>query len=41
MNHEKSCTEEFRFDGGQVLDKVKDLLHQANVRRITLKNEVR
>lgn len=39
MTEEKSRTEEFSFDGGQVLDKVKELLHQVNVRRITLKNE--
>lgn len=39
MTAEKTRTEEFRFDGGQVLDKVKDLLHQVNVRRISLKNE--
>ena len=39
MSTEKTRTEEFRIDGGQILDKVKDLLHQANVRRISLKNE--
>ena len=39
MDPEKTRTEEFHFDGGQVLDKVKDLIHQVNVRRIILKNE--
>lgn len=32
-------TEEFKLDGGKVLDKIKDLIHQGNIRRITLKNE--
>lgn len=32
-------TEEFKLDGGQVLDKLKDLIHQGNIRRIVLKNE--
>jgi hypothetical protein len=32
-------TEEFRLSGGEVLDKVKSLIHEANVRRIILKNE--
>ena len=32
-------TEEFRLEGGRVLDKIKELIHQGNIRRITLKNE--
>ena len=32
-------TEEFTLDGGKVLDKIKDLIHQGNIRRIILKNE--
>ena len=32
-------TEEFKIEGGKVLDKIKDLIHQGNIRRITLKNE--
>ncbi|MCE1204664.1 MAG: DUF4342 domain-containing protein [Holophagaceae bacterium] len=36
---DRTRTEEFRLDGGQVLDFVKDLIHQGNIRRITLKNE--
>jgi hypothetical protein len=36
---ERTRTEEFKLDGGQVLDKIKELIHQGNVRRILLKNE--
>jgi hypothetical protein len=32
-------TEEFRLNGGEVLDKIKELIHQGNIRRIILKNE--
>ncbi|HLO66200.1 MAG TPA: DUF4342 domain-containing protein [Holophaga sp.] len=32
-------TEEFKLDGGKVLDKVKEIIHAGNVRRIVLKNE--
>ena len=32
-------TEEFKVDGGKVLDMIKDLIHQGNIRRIILKNE--
>ncbi len=32
-------TEEFKLSGGEVLDKVKALLHEGNIRRLTLKNE--
>ena len=34
-----SRTEEFKLEGGKVLDKVKEFIHAGNVRRITLKNE--
>lgn len=37
QNHTR--TEEFKLDGGRVLDKIKDLIHQGNIRRIILKNE--
>ena len=37
--NKKARTEEYRVDGGQVLDKIKDLIHQGNIRRIILKNE--
>lgn len=39
MESQKTRTEEFTFDGGQVLDKVKELIHEGSVRRIVLKNE--
>ena len=32
-------TEEFKLSGGEVLDKVKQLVHEGNIRRIILKNE--
>lgn len=32
-------TEEFRIEGGKVLDKIRELIHQGNIRRIILKNE--
>ncbi|HNR39122.1 MAG TPA: DUF4342 domain-containing protein [Acidobacteriota bacterium] len=32
-------TEEFRLDGSELLDKIKELIHQGNIRRITIKNE--
>ena len=34
-----SRTEEFRLEGGKVLDKIKEIIHAGNVRRIILKNE--
>jgi hypothetical protein len=36
---DRTRTEEFKVDGGKVLDKIKELIHQGNIRRITLKNE--
>ena len=36
---ERTRTEEIKIDGGKVLDKIKDLIHQGNIRRIILKNE--
>jgi len=35
----RTRTEEFKLDGGKVLDKIKELVHEGNIRRITLKNE--
>jgi len=32
-------TEEYRVDGDDLLKKVKDLLHEGNVRRLIIKNE--
>jgi hypothetical protein len=36
---QKTRTEEFKLDGGMVLDKIKELIRQGNIRRIILKNE--
>jgi hypothetical protein len=36
---EPTRTETFKIDGGKVLDTIKDLIHQGNIRRIILKNE--
>jgi hypothetical protein len=36
---EKTWTEEFKVAGGEILNKLKDLIHQGNVRRIILKTE--
>jgi len=36
---DRTRTEEIKLDGGKVLDKIKELIHQGNIRRITLKNE--
>jgi hypothetical protein len=35
----KSRFEEFRATGGEILDKMKEILHEGNVRRIILKDE--
>ena len=32
-------TEEFKIDGEELLKKVKELIHEGNIRRITIKNE--
>jgi hypothetical protein len=32
-------TEEFKIDGEQLLGKVKEIIHEGNIRRITIKNE--
>ena len=36
---DRTHTEEFKLDGGKVLDKIKELIRQGNIRRIILKNE--
>jgi hypothetical protein len=36
---ERPVTEEFRLDGGKVLDKIKELIHEGNIRRIILRTE--
>jgi len=35
----KTRFEEFRLNGGEVLNKVKEIIHEGNVRRIILKDE--
>ncbi|HLP45708.1 MAG TPA: DUF4342 domain-containing protein [Candidatus Kapabacteria bacterium] len=32
-------TEEFKLSGSELVDKIKELIHQGNIRRIILKNE--
>jgi hypothetical protein len=39
MGSEKVRTEEFQVNGEEVLARMKALLHEGNIRRITLKNE--
>jgi hypothetical protein len=36
---EKKRTEEFKIDGSELVDKIKELIHQGNIRRIIVKNE--
>jgi hypothetical protein len=38
-NQGKTRFEEFRLDGGEILNKVKEIIHEGNVRRIILKDE--
>ena len=33
------CHEEFKLSGEQVVGKVKELLHEGNIRRVIIKNE--
>jgi len=36
----KKCrTEEFKLSGGEIINKIKELIHEGNIRRIILKNE--
>lgn len=39
MSQEKVHYEEFKVDGDALIGKIKDLVHQGNVRRIIIKNE--
>lgn len=39
MGEQKVTTEEFKVQGEQILAKVQELIHQGNVRRISVKNE--
>ena len=35
----KTRKEEVKYTGGEIIDKVKELIHEGNIRRITIKNE--
>ncbi|HWR65481.1 MAG TPA: DUF4342 domain-containing protein [Bellilinea sp.] len=39
MTEEKVKYEEFRVDGEQLVSKIKEIIHEGNVRRIIIKNE--
>jgi CBS domain-containing protein len=39
MSEEKVTTEEYHIDGDELLHKVKELVHEGNIRRIIIKNE--
>lgn len=36
---EKKKKEEFKVEGGAILDKIKELIHEGNIRKIIIKNE--
>jgi Domain of unknown function (DUF4342) len=35
----KTRTEEFKVSGGEIINKIKELIHEGNIRRIILKDE--
>ena len=35
----KTRKEEFKLSGGEIVDKIKQLIHEGNIRRIIIKNE--
>jgi hypothetical protein len=39
VSEEKVRTEEYQVDGEQLVAKIKELIHEGNIRRITIKNE--
>jgi hypothetical protein len=39
MPNEKVHTEEFQVNGEAIVSKIKELIHEGNIRRIILKNE--
>ncbi|MGD8466356.1 MAG: DUF4342 domain-containing protein [Anaerolineae bacterium] len=39
MSEEKVTTEEYHVDGDDLLRKVKELVHEGNIRRIIIKDE--
>ena len=36
---ENTRTEEFEFNGDRLVEKIKELLHEGNIRRLIIKNE--
>jgi hypothetical protein len=36
---DKSAKEEFKVAGGEIIEKIKELIHQGNIRKIIIKNE--
>jgi hypothetical protein len=39
MTQEKTRTEEFRVDGEKLIGKVKEVIHEGNIRRIIIKDK--
>ena len=39
MSEEKVRTEEFQVKGEEIVAKIKELLHEGNIRRVIIKNE--
>jgi integral membrane sensor domain MASE1 len=39
MGEEKTYTEEFQVNGEELLSKIKELVHEGNVRRILIRNQ--
>lgn len=37
--NEKTRTEEFRVDGEKIISKIKELLHEGNIRRVIIKDK--
>ncbi len=35
----QTIKEEFKLNGSEIIDKIKELIHEGNIRRITIKNE--
>jgi hypothetical protein len=36
---ERTWTEEFKVTGGEIINKIKELIHEGNIRKIILKDE--
>jgi hypothetical protein len=39
MSEEKVRTEEFQVHGEEIVAKIKELLHEGNIRRVSIRNE--